>query len=128
MGLLEISGGKSPIAKCAIVGFGLQRERMCSRQKYFGHEYVEGIKSWEDIVGCGPTANYTRWGHCVYVLRAFLLSGIWSPIELCFCDGVRGIGGLHNKPIAAERVLSERDDAYGGWRDSVEMVLDMTRW
>jgi hypothetical protein len=35
-------------------------------------------------------------------------------------------GGVHSGPMAAKRVFSEIDDAYGGTRDSVEMALDST--
>jgi hypothetical protein len=77
-------------------------------------------------VAYGSTTNCTtRSGQ--WVLGAFLLGRIWSPIELSFCDCVRGIGILHNKPIAAERVLfGKRWHVWGG-RDSAEMALAALR-
>ena len=35
-------------------------------------------------------------------------------------------GEVHSRPMAAKRVFSEIDDAYGETRDSVEMALDST--
>jgi hypothetical protein len=58
--------------------------------------------------------------------ESLLLGRIWSPIELCFRDCVRSMGGVHRRPMAAKRVFSEIDDAYEGTRDLVEMALDST--
>jgi hypothetical protein len=53
--------------------------------------------------------NSTSGGHC----------RVWVYCELY-------VGGVHDRPMAAKRVLSEIDDVYGGTRDSVEMALDST--